>query len=649
MRCNHAVPHLKAYLDGETSGWHKARIRRHLRSCPACAAQLAEWQKLNTLLLSNDLVFDNPAFNTVVNNDFAANNSVPGKLVSNAFVPNDCVSHSTVSMSAVIPVAAEPRRRKGQPAMSFKLLTGCVATSAAVLALLLLPNKTRHNMSMAAEIRQAVSNVNTWHLKGWKLQNGKPLAWEVWGRRTPFFYREQVGQDVIVDDGRSRVSLFAPLKRNGRPDASGIALKTPSMPDASNTRWSYTQMVAQWDNISLRPDAQTAEDATFDFAASGVFLGGGDDTMADLLYTVNRQTWLPTHYEARLGKPNAKHTLAALNADYNAPVPADVTQLPSIPPTYKVYDAAQSAPTGENTVTRNGITVQTIPLLLTSDGLILLRVKTWLGGALIDRYGPLLIGASADRWVETGAMITPANRDNAKRGYTQVQWEAIQAGNHDHTSALLLLAPADPLPPDAPPATELTLQLDVAAQMDTRLSGTMGMSDQQLARQTMTLAVALPAPSAPAAQSLTAYIDPDWKQRTLSFEGYENLPAAVDMARSVFYGDLVDLRNPDRPHMGKSVAYSEKFFVETSCPGIAALYHYLTAQKYVAMGNKTRARQLLQETLDDKRLDAQLQPANNPMLAALPAPTRKQMQEEGRQNLKSKRQSAQEALNTWAK
>ena len=619
MRCNRVVPNLKAYLDGETSHFQTAYIRRHLRQCPACATQFAEWQNLNALLLANDLVF------------------APG-------IENPCLSGLRPSVRRTqIHVL-----RRGHPRMSLKLLTGLVATSATVLALVMLPGKGRHNTSMAAEIRRAVSGVNTWHLKGWKLQNGKPIAWEVWGRRAPFFYREQVGQDVIVDNGTGRVSLFAPLKRNGGPLSPGIALKTPSTPDASNTRWSYTQMVAQWNNMQMRPLAQTAKDVTFNFPESGFFIGGEDGTMTDLLYTIRKETWLPTHYETRLGKPNAKKTLALLNADYNAPIPSTVAQLPLLPKDYKVYDATQPAPTGKNTVTQNGITVQATPLLLTSDGMVLLRVKTWMGGALIDRYGPLTIGLNAERW-KPDKMIIPANTDDLKRAYTQVQWEGIQDSNQDPSSMLLLLATSDPLVRDAQAATNLTLRLDVSTHMDTRLSGTTGMGDQQLARQTMPLTVALPAPATPAARSLAAYIDPHWKRHTRNFEGYENLPAAVDMARSLFYGDLLDFRNPDRPHLLKSVAYREKFFVDTSCPGVAALHHYMTAQIYVALGNKTRARQLLQEVIDDKRLDAHLQPAGNPVLAEMPIALRKKIQAEAVQNLNRERQSAREALNTWAK
>ena len=277
------------------------------------------------------------------------------------------------------------------------------------------------------------------------------------------------------------------------------------------------------------------------------------------------------------------------------------------------------------------------------------RVKTWMGGALVDRFGPLMLNVNANRWMEPTAMITPANMDDLKRAYMQVRWEAVDYGARNPADTLLLLTPTDPLAPHAPPAAELTLHLDVASQMDTRLSGTTGMGDHQLARQTMSLTIALPAPAAPAAQSLFTYIDPHWKQRVGNFGGYETLPAAVDSARALFYGACIDTRNPDRPHIQRSLMYSEKYFVESACPWEASLSRILVAQNYALLGNKPRARQLIQAILDDKRLDASLQPAGNPLLASIPASARKRIQDDARQNLKRQRDNAREALNTWAK
>ena len=48
----------------------------------------------------------------------------------------------------------------------------------------------------------AIQRVNTWHLRGWRLHEGQRVPWEIWGRRSPFYYREQVGEEVTVDDGQ---------------------------------------------------------------------------------------------------------------------------------------------------------------------------------------------------------------------------------------------------------------------------------------------------------------------------------------------------------------------------------------------------------------------------------------------------------------
>jgi hypothetical protein len=56
MRCEAVQENLKAFCDGELKPVEFWRVRRHVRRCPSCEEELALMQRLNTLLLSADIV-----------------------------------------------------------------------------------------------------------------------------------------------------------------------------------------------------------------------------------------------------------------------------------------------------------------------------------------------------------------------------------------------------------------------------------------------------------------------------------------------------------------------------------------------------------------------------------------------------------------
>ena len=599
MRCDDASTQLKTYLDGELHGLVALRVRDHLRRCPECAAQLAEWRKMSALLLSNDLV----------------------------------------AMPA-LPIPAARTVSKGRITMHLKLLAGVTATAAATLALLLLPGRGRHNMSMASEIRQAVSQINTWHLKGWKMQGKDKIPWEVWGRRAPFFYREQVGQDVIVDDGTQRVSIFAPLNVHLGAEApytsSSLVLRAPSFPDAQNARWSYQRILAPW-NYSRIPWAQTAEEATFnDYHRMG--FGGGDNENADVLTTVSKQTWLPTRFESRRSRIGGMQTMSLLNADYNAPTTALALVPPSAPKDYFTYDATQPPPQVEYAATANGITVQAIPLTLAPDGTILLRIKTWMGSAPMRRSGPMHYTVTPQNWFEPR---TPATIDDQGRAYTNVVWNDVIFGSTDDTSFLILLTPADPFAPGSPAPSELTLRLDFNGYLDTRLMGSLfSPDDGEVMLHKITLKLPLPAPSAPIEQTLPAYVDSRWKQQNAAY-GFENLPAATDLARARFHAANQGV-NASRPHLKRAVDYFEKYIASTSLSAPVNVDRYNTAQLCARLGDKIHARHLLQAIIDDKHPVIPMVPHQNAVRRGEDLAFNRRIHER-------ECKGAQAALDTWAR
>ncbi len=608
---------LAALTLGEIRGWRAAWLRRHIRTCGDCGAEQVT------------LMETAAAARAVQTGD--ASGFLQARIWSRIESAGP-----TISRTAPAPVRIrEPRR----VSLGFRL--GLMAAGAAIFSALLLPSRTPSRMSAAAEIRQAVSRVNTWHLKGWKLQNGKQTIWEVWGRRSPFFYREQVGEDVVIDDGKRRVSAYAPLDSRSGGRSTGIFLIGPSLQGGDNVRWSYARLVNQW-NGDLRPMEQTASEAIYNFPESGIFNGGAFDSATDLLYYVSLRTRLPVHYEARLGMADRKQRIAMLDAEFNRAIPVREDSLDTDTSGYSVLDATKPFPVEQNMASENGITVRANPLLVGPDGQVLLRVRAWFGSIPLNDESPVRVNMNAMRWAGSDGMTTPANVDDRNRAYTQVGWDRLRTPR-DRSGALMLMTPVDPLPSGASAPARLTVQLTVAPQMDTRLNGTLGMADGQLSRQVLTLTIPLPHPSVSVEQGVLRYVMP-LSAQAFSPDLPETLISATDLARGRFYGAYIDTRNPDRPHLNRAVDYYEAYFRDSPSATNVALVRYFTADICRSLGEPSRARKMLQDVLDDKRLDALYRDAGRNLPDTIEAEQRRKYVEETHKIMASYRRNAAEAL-----
>ncbi len=56
----------------------------------------------------------------------------------------------------------------------------------------------------ASLISLTIHQSNTWHFVGWRIVDGQTKRWEVWGRRSPAFYREQIGSETVVINNSER-------------------------------------------------------------------------------------------------------------------------------------------------------------------------------------------------------------------------------------------------------------------------------------------------------------------------------------------------------------------------------------------------------------------------------------------------------------
>ncbi|MES2465153.1 MAG: hypothetical protein V4671_31690 [Armatimonadota bacterium] len=99
------------------------------------------------------------------------------------------------------------------------------AIAAVVVAFLLVGPRYLSRFAVS-DVRAAVQRAKTWHFVGWRIQDGRKVRWEVWGRRSPFFYREQIGQEILIDDGKQRMRLFPAGGTANRPRP--VVLKMPS-------------------------------------------------------------------------------------------------------------------------------------------------------------------------------------------------------------------------------------------------------------------------------------------------------------------------------------------------------------------------------------------------------------------------------------
>jgi hypothetical protein len=207
----------------------------------------------------------------------------------------------------------------------------------------------------------------------------------------------------------------------------------------------------------------------------------------------------------------------------------------------------------------------------------------------------------------------------------------------------MLLAPTEPFAAGATMPTLLTMRLAVSVSMDSRLRGTMGLGDSQLSTHRVALTVPLPAPATPdRVQAIFRSLDRSWRSRTQSEDELDDLEAATDQARAGFNGAVIDHRNLDVGHLRRSAYWQEQYLKHASSYSSKQLERYFLARLYHLLGNNARARQLLQETVEDTHFPTSKPSTNAPIGA-------RRMEEENRRIYEENRRSSEEALLTWAR
>lgn len=482
--------------------------------------------------------------------------------------------------------------------MKLKLAGGLAVTLVLTIGLLVAAPRANKALTPAEEVRTALQKINTWHLTGWTLVDGKRVPWEVWGRRTPFFYREQVGEDIVLDDGRQRVAIFAPHSERWRPD--GVFLRAPSAPESQNVRWSYERMVEHW-KPEWKPWQQTTTEAVFNERDVNM---DGPGTVSDCLYTVNKRDWLPIQYELRKGNGKTRQTTAFLRTEYNTPLPETALRPPQTMQGYRIYDT-QKIPLNlpeENVVHKDGLTVQVKPLLLDKQGNLLLQVRGWFGDTLIDEQSPIRLYADVPRTMNGEELLPYPTTDDQSRPYTAVYWSRMNYSKKQGEPQLIALTPLEPLEPNAPLPNSLSLFFNVSLTTPSGMSKTMGMTDDRLLQHNMTLTVQLPKPVESLEQSVRVYMNPNWREHLILLDGMDSLQANIYHARSLHYGFLIDHRQLKTPRMQRYAYWLEKY-IETGTSSGVQMFRFRLAEHYRQLGQMERTRQILKDAIMDKQFD----------------------------------------------
>lgn len=482
-------------------------------------------------------------------------------------------------------------KRKRTTAAVLRVAGGLATTVALVAGLLVYPRGTRP-VNAVASVKEALGGVNTWHLKGWKMQNGKRVPWEVWGRREPFFYREQIGSDIVLDDGRQRVSIYGPSSE--RLQKGGVCLLHPSLRDEDNVPWSYKEMVAKWRDMR-QPWKQTAQGPVFNFFGANMD-GYGINT--DELYFVNGRTLLPTRYEKWIyprANKTARRTVAFLDAEYDRPLPTSAATT-TAPPGYRVYDARKTmvALPQAGAVTVNGFSLQCQPLAMDKDGNILVRLHGWLGDTPIPAWrDDIHFQATAQRWASETAIDPPVNHDERGRAYAGVEWLPLTVRNPDPDTRLMIFTPREPF------ARGSALPRSLTAKFNASVGVGWGVLGSSLLREDLTVSFPLPEAQGSLEDAIRRYTTPTGHPGAIIPGSDANLEVAIYRGRADHYANRRFMKTIT-PEMQRYFYWMQRAIASNKSPDVQEDRYFMSIA-YLNFGNVEATRRLLRDMVSEKR------------------------------------------------
>ena len=70
------------------------------------------------------------------------------------------------------------------------------------------------NDNALIQMNAATLQSNSWHFVGWQWKDGKKVHWEIWGRRNPAYYREELGNELTLGFPDRSIRLLPSTLRN---------------------------------------------------------------------------------------------------------------------------------------------------------------------------------------------------------------------------------------------------------------------------------------------------------------------------------------------------------------------------------------------------------------------------------------------------
>lgn len=476
-----------------------------------------------------------------------------------------------------------PLQRK--PIMARSVIGALTVATAVGIGLLIGPRFTTSKSLAASEIHAAILKANTWHFVGWKIVNEKKVKWEIWGRRAPFFYREQLGDDLLIDNGKTRLRLLS----RTRLCPKSYAILLPSSPlsaDPSLPKEHFFEGIGGEYLNHLTPTWDSDPKSSTLTFSSKITHGLGLDDITELV--VQRQSQLPlslrlikqiheertpknAHLEPDDTPVKSREISAELRCDYNVTLPANLDQAP------------QDSDIKINTLTtpeHSGLTLKPTVLAQDAEGNVQLQTRAWLGNTLLEENTTPGLNFSPGVADRVGSPEQfQYTKDDQGRLYLTINGPRNVAANGNP----IWLVPLEPLTPNSirPRFLHVPLRASVSTLFeDGRVNAYANMKLLPILTTNMTMTVALPTETKP-----LPYDNQPTSEGLQVAGAVETLAYDAAMARHYYYVRQIGRNGELKPGMNPVATRNALRWLES---GVAEAKHIPKGQELVKRAESNR-------------------------------------------------------------
>ncbi|MDX1933531.1 MAG: hypothetical protein SFU56_13055 [Capsulimonadales bacterium] len=311
---------------------------------------------------------------------------------------------------------APPHPRNAMEKKRSSLYPALGITAAALIGVALLARQ--YVLSPPPEVpaiarkRPSVPRPETWHFVGWRMVGKEKKRWEIWGQRKPVFYREQLGDDLLITENDFSLRYVAPRE----PGKKGVILIDARINGGAGGPYNHGTLTYRVDPLedwtrfsrSLSKSKEILSQNAATMTVKTPFAPLTAPTMGMTMeanglqeratVVLNRQTGLPTRiflewkgrspYQSQTvvngasADSDAVRPKGELNLTYGLAIPEQVRTIDP-PPGTPIVDRRLPVTIreSEKEIAAPGSTVVDIQVTgRDADGHLLLRIKGWGGG-----------------------------------------------------------------------------------------------------------------------------------------------------------------------------------------------------------------------------------------------------------------------------